>query len=168
MPNPSSTPYTFEFNDRAYPNPSGNFQAPYTTIAYTDPIPLPDSSLVFLPNHAYQTLPHFNAYGQPKADDFGYETPPRFSFIPQPVDMTPAQVIVELSVDPNNWTNQLTTILHESFGIEPKGRGHIYQKPYPDYYDQPPYPMGYRVPEFSKFSGDDGKSILEHVGQFIL
>jgi hypothetical protein len=76
MPNPSSTPYTFEFNDRAYPNPSGNFQAPYTTIAYTDPIPLPDSSLVFLPNHAYQTLPHFNAYGQPKADDFGYETPP--------------------------------------------------------------------------------------------
>jgi hypothetical protein len=41
-------------------------------------------------------------------------------------------------------------------------------KPYPDYYDQLPYPRGYRVSEFSKFSGDDGKIILEHIGQFIL
>jgi hypothetical protein len=48
------------------------------------------------------------------------------------------------------------------------GRGHVYQKPYPNYYDQLPYPRGYRVPEFSKFSGEDGKTTLEHVGQFIL
>jgi hypothetical protein len=71
-------------------------------------------------------------------------------------------------MDPNNLTNQLTTILRESFGIEPKGREHVYQKPYPDYYDQLYYPRGYRVPEFSKFSGDDGKSTLEHIDQFIL
>jgi hypothetical protein len=62
----------------------------------------------------------------------------------------------------------LATILHESFDVEPKGQGHVYQKPYPDYYDQLPYPRGYRVPEFSKFSGEDGKSTLEHVGEFIL
>jgi hypothetical protein len=61
----------------------------------------------------------------------------------------------------------LATILRESFSIEPKGRGHIYQKSYPDYYDQLPYPRGYRVSEFSKFSGKDGKTTLEHVGQFI-
>jgi hypothetical protein len=41
-------------------------------------------------------------------------------------------------------------------------------KPYPDYYDQLPYPRGYRVSEFSKFSGEDHKTTLEHVGQFIL
>jgi hypothetical protein len=28
--------------------------------------------------------------------------------------------------------------------------------------------MGYRVLEFSKFSGDDGKTTSEHVSQFIL
>jgi hypothetical protein len=39
---------------------------------------------------------------------------------------------------------------------------------YPDYYDQLPYPRGYRVHEFSKFSGEDGKTTSEHVGQFIL
>jgi hypothetical protein len=52
--------------------------------------------------------------------------------------------------------------------IEPKGRGRVYQKPYPGYYDQLPYPRGYRVSEFSKSSGKDGKSTLEHVGQFTL
>jgi hypothetical protein len=75
IPNPSSTPYTSRFNGRAHPNPSDNFQAPYTTVAYTDHIPLPGSSLGFLPNHTYQTPSYFNAYVQPKASGFGYKTP---------------------------------------------------------------------------------------------
>jgi hypothetical protein len=75
-----------------------------------------------------------------------------------------ARATAEPSTDPNNLTNQLATILCESFDIEPKGQGRIYQKPYPNYYDQLSYPRGYRVPEFSKFSGEDGKTTLEHVG----
>jgi hypothetical protein len=82
--------------------------------------------------------------------------------------MTPARATAEPDMDPNNLTNQLPTIMRESFGIEPKGRGRMYQKPYFDYYDQLPYPRGYRVPEFSKFSGEDGKSTLKYVSQFIL
>jgi hypothetical protein len=58
--------------------------------------------------------------------------------------------------------------LRESFGIEPKGRGNVYQKSYLDYYNQLHYPRGYKVPVFSKFIGEDGKTTLEHVGQFIL
>jgi hypothetical protein len=126
IPNPSSTLYTSGFNGRAYHNPISDFQAPYTIVAYIDPIPLPDSSLVFLPNHAYQTPPHFNAYGQQEADDLGYETPPQFPFRPQPVDMMSGRATAESDVDPNNLTNQLTTILCESFGIEPNGRGRVY------------------------------------------
>jgi hypothetical protein len=140
----------------------------YTTVAYINPIPLPSSSLYFLPNHTYQTLPHFNAYGQPKVGGFGYETPLQFPFIPQPVDMTLARATAKPGADINNLTNQLATILRVSFGIEPKGRGRVYQKPHPDYYDQLAYPRGYRVPKFSKFNGDDGKTTLERVGQFIL
>jgi hypothetical protein len=71
-------------------------------------------------------------------------------------------------VDPNNLTNQLASILRESFDIEPRDRGRFYQKPYPDYYDQLPYPRGNRVPKFSKFSGEDCKTTSEHVSQFIL
>jgi hypothetical protein len=82
--------------------------------------------------------------------------------------MTPAHATAEPCADPNYLTNQFSTILRESFSIEPKGQERAYQKPYPDYYDQLSYPRGYRVPEFSKFTGDNGKTTLEHVGQFIL
>jgi hypothetical protein len=51
MPNPGSDPYISGYNGRAYPNSNGNYQAPYTIIPYTDLIPLPGSSLGFLPNH---------------------------------------------------------------------------------------------------------------------
>jgi hypothetical protein len=53
MANPDSTPYTSGYNGRAYPNPNDNYQAPYTTVAYIDPVPLPISSLRFLLNHTY-------------------------------------------------------------------------------------------------------------------
>jgi hypothetical protein len=76
MPNFTSAPYTPGGNGRAYVHASGNYQAPYSTLAYTDPIPLPSSSLGLLPNHAYQNTSHFNAYGQPKAGSFGYQIPP--------------------------------------------------------------------------------------------
>jgi hypothetical protein len=117
IPNPGSAPYTSGYNDRAYPNPNGNYQAVYR---------------------------------------------------PQPIDMTPARAAVKSDADSNNLTSQLATILHESFNIEPKGRERVNQKPYLGYYDQLPYPRGYRVHKFSKFSREDGKSTLEHVSQFIL
>jgi hypothetical protein len=168
MLNTGSAPYTFGYNCRPYTNPNGNYQAPYTTVAYTNPISLLDSLLGFLPNHAYQNTPCFNTYGQSEVGDFSFETPSQLSFRPQPIDMTPPRATAEPGVDPNNLTNQLATILHESFSIEAKGRGHVYQKPYPDYYNQLPYSRGYRVPEFLKFSGEDDKTTLEHVSQFIL
>jgi hypothetical protein len=110
----------------------------------------------------------YNVYCQPENDSFGNETPPQFPFRPQPIDMTPARATAKSCEDPNNLTNQLATILRKSFGIEPKDQGRVYQKSYPDYYDQLPYHRGYRVPKFSKISGEDGKTTLEHVGQFIL
>jgi hypothetical protein len=166
--NSSLALYTSEYNGLIYPNPNSNYQDSYTIIAYIDSIPLPGRSLGFLPNHAYQNTPRFIAYGQLEAGGFGYETPPQFPFRPQPIDMTPPRATAEPGTDHNNLTNQLANILYESFSIEPKGRGCVYQKSYPEYYDQLPYPRGYRVPEFSKFSGEDGKTTLEHVGQFIL
>jgi hypothetical protein len=103
----TSVVYTVGGNGRARPDASGNYEAPYTTVAYTDNIPLPSSSLGFLPNHTYQNAPCFNAYGQLKADGCGYETPPQFPFRPQPIDMTPARATVEPGADPNNLTKPI-------------------------------------------------------------
>jgi hypothetical protein len=38
----------------------------------------------------------------------------------------------------------------------------------PDNYEYIPYPQGFKIPEFTKFSGDDDKSTLEHIGQFTI
>jgi hypothetical protein len=53
------------------------------------------------------------------------------------------------------------------FGFNPKGRARAYQKPYPKYFDTIPYLQGFRVPDFTKFNGDDTKTTYEHVGQFL-
>jgi hypothetical protein len=74
VPNPGLAAYTAGYNGRAYPNRNDNYQASYTTIAYTDPIPLSGSSLGFLSNHAYQNVSRFNTYGQLEIGGFGYGT----------------------------------------------------------------------------------------------
>jgi hypothetical protein len=45
--------------------------------------------------------------------------------------------------------------------------GQSYQKPYDHRFDTVPYPQGARIPEFSKFSSENGRSTHEHIGQFL-
>ena len=59
--------------------------------------------------------------------------------------------------------NSGDSILSE-FGLEPKGRTRANQKPYPDYFDSTPYPRGFRISDFVKFTGEDGRSTFEHIG----
>ncbi|KAK1620695.1 hypothetical protein QYE76_026212 [Lolium multiflorum] len=58
--------------------------------------------------------------------------------------------------------DQISTILRDQFGMVPKRRAIGYSKPYPNEYDLIPLPPKYRLPEFSKFSGSDGSSSIEH------
>ena len=59
---------------------------------------------------------------------------------------------------PENIEELISGIIRDKFGIEARNHAKVYQKPYPDYYDNIPYPHGYRVPEFTKFSGDDSRT----------
>jgi hypothetical protein len=111
MPNSGLAPYTPACNGQTYANTNYNYQAPYITVAHTDPIPLSGSSAGFLPNYANNNTMWYNTYGMPKHDDFGYETSPQFPFKPQLVEMTPARATAETCVDPNNLTTQLAIIL---------------------------------------------------------
>ena len=43
----------------------------------------------------------------------------------------------------------------------------IYRKSYPDWVDEIPLPRGYKTPDLSTFSGEDGKSTMEHVRCFM-
>jgi hypothetical protein len=61
--------------------------------------------------------------------------------------------------------DQIARTLRE-FRFTPKGRARSYQKPYLEYFDMIPYPRGFRVPDLAKFTGDDAKTMYEHIGQF--
>ena len=43
----------------------------------------------------------------------------------------------------------------------------LYQRLYPDAFDLVPYPTGWRVPDFIKFSEDDNRSTWEHISQYV-
>jgi hypothetical protein len=123
MLNLGSTSYTPRCNDWSYANINDNYHVLYTTVAYTEPIPLPDGSVGPWLNDTNNNTMWYNTHGMSENRVYGYETLPQFSFRPQPDEMTPARVTIKPCADPNNLTTQLTTILRESFGIEPKGGG---------------------------------------------
>jgi hypothetical protein len=41
-----------------------------------------------------------------------------------------------------------------------------YQKPYPHFYDDVPYPHDFKIPNFDKFSGENSRTTFEHIVQF--
>jgi hypothetical protein len=59
--------------------------------------------------------------------------------------------------------DQISAILRDPFGILPKWMAIGYTKPYPSDYDLIPLPPKYWLPEFTKFSGAEGSSSIEHV-----
>ena len=67
---------------------------------------------------------------------------------------------------PHNFKDQIANVLRE-LGLEPKGKARAYQKPYLEYVDSTPYPRGFKIPDFVKFTGEDGRSTFEHIGQFL-
>jgi hypothetical protein len=66
------------------------------------------------------------------------------------------------------FTVEMIEIFKQTFGIEPKTKSRSYQRPYPENYEYVLYPQRFKIPEFTKFSGDDGRSTLAHIGQFTI
>jgi hypothetical protein len=63
--------------------------------------------------------------------------------------------------------DQISAILRDQFGILPRRRAIGYTKLYPNEYDLIPLPPKYRLPEFTKFSGMEGSSSIEHVSRYL-
>ena len=63
--------------------------------------------------------------------------------------------------------DEIIKIFRQTFDIDSKGRCQSYQRLYPDEYENVAYPHGFKIPEFVKFTGDDSRTILEHIGQLL-
>jgi hypothetical protein len=64
--------------------------------------------------------------------------------------------------------DQISAILRDQFDILPKRRAIGYTKPYPSDYDLIPLPPKYQLAEFTKFSGVEGSSSIEHVSRYLV
>jgi hypothetical protein len=61
----------------------------------------------------------------------------------------------------------LSKQMKNDYEIEVKNKNLSYRKSYPSSFDSIPYPIGWRCPEFVKFNGDDGKTMWDHVSQYL-
>jgi hypothetical protein len=62
---------------------------------------------------------------------------------------------------------EIAGAFRDKLGVNMVPGGQSYWKPYDSRFDHHPYPQRTRIPEFSKFSGDQGKNTCEHIGQFL-
>ncbi|WVZ93616.1 hypothetical protein U9M48_039581 [Paspalum notatum var. saurae] len=61
----------------------------------------------------------------------------------------------------------LSEILKNQYGITPIRGAVSYTKPYPEVYDHLEAPPKFKIPDFTKFSGNDGASTVEHVSRYL-
>jgi len=66
------------------------------------------------------------------------------------------------------WADKIAEVMRDQFGIKPKVNAYSYRTPYPPAYDLILLPNQYNVPDFTKFSGQDDTSTMEHSNRFII
>jgi len=79
-----------------------------------------------------------------------------------------AQPVVQPQAVQDNMVDRLMEMMQDQFGLKPKEQAYMYRKPYPEAYDRIPMPARYKVPDFTKFSGQDNTSTVEHISRFLV
>ena len=67
-----------------------------------------------------------------------------------------------------DWNAKIAEVMREQYGLSPKLQSVMYKTPYPPVYNQIPLPHKYKMPDFTKFSGQGEISTMEHVNRFLL
>ena len=77
----------------------------------------------------------------------------------------------QLQRNPNSNTDELflrvTEMMKNQFSLKPKGQTFSYKRPFPGWYDLVALPTNYRLLEFAKFTGQDSRSTIKHVSQYL-
>jgi hypothetical protein len=64
---------------------------------------------------------------------------------------------------------RMTDVLQNQFSLKPKNQGHVYTSPFPEWYQRVALPNRVKVPtEFTKFSGQDDTSTVEHIARYLM
>jgi hypothetical protein len=64
---------------------------------------------------------------------------------------------------------KMTDVLQNQFGLKSKSQGHVYTPSFPEWYHRVALPNRVKVPsEFTKFSGQDDTSTVEHIARYLM
>jgi hypothetical protein len=64
---------------------------------------------------------------------------------------------------------RMTDVLQNQFGLKLKNQGHVYTSPFPEWYHRVALSNRVKVPtEFTKFSGQDDTSTVEHIARYLM
>src|SRR6187551_1347844 len=68
-----------------------------------------------------------------------------------------------------SWYKKMAEVLQNQFGLKPKNQGYMYSSPFPEWYQRVSLPNRVKVPtEFTKFSGQDDTSTVEHIARYLM
>jgi hypothetical protein len=114
------------------------------TFVYSEPSAyVPNISL----QHVHSTLPNqTSTYGTPQ---------PIINRASHPASARP-----RTALGMEGFREEMLEIFRQTFGKEPKTKSRSYQRPYPDNYEYISYPQGFKIPEFTKFNGDDARKYI--------
>jgi hypothetical protein len=75
----------------------------------------------------------------------------------------------ESSANVDLLVQRMTDVLQNQFGLKPKNQGHVYTPPFLEWYHTVALPNRVKVPtEFTKFSGQDDTSTVEHIARYLM
>jgi hypothetical protein len=64
---------------------------------------------------------------------------------------------------------RMTDVLQNQFGLKHKSQEHVYTSPFPEWYHRVALQNRVKVPiEFTKFSGQDDTSTVEHIARHLM
>jgi len=134
-------------------NPVSNVNNAYTTIAHTSP-PLPKTrtSSYGVPNDVFDDLHHMQNPGSSHVNTMNA--------------LSTMQYRPTFDSEFARTKEELAGIMKKKLGID-MGTTRLYQKPYKAEFDNVPYPQGWRIPDFVKFSGEDSRTTWEHISQYL-
>jgi hypothetical protein len=66
------------------------------------------------------------------------------------------------------WASRIADMMKSQFSLKPKEPTYMYRRPYPEAYNQVAMPHRYRLSYFTKFSGHDNITTIEHISLFLV
>jgi hypothetical protein len=131
-------------------NAYGTIPLMYSTIAHTSP-PIPNVAPSYgVPNDVFTDLHRTQNPSQPLVSN---------------LTTTAMQSQLAARNELAQFKEETTNIMKNKLGVD-MGNTRLYQKPYRADFDYAAFPLGWCMPNFVKFSGDDNRTTWEYISQY--